>query len=102
MAIRPLDDDDAPIVAWIVPVTGLAAYQTFRLADRTLIGAGADCDVRIADPHMSTHHAEIQLLNGDYVLIDRDSRNGITFYDKTISRHTLIDNDRFTCGTTSF
>src|SRR5262249_5122201 len=103
IALRPYqDDNDLPIVAWIVPLTGLASSQPFRLAARTVIGAGVDCDVRIDDPHMSRHHAEILFLDGDYVLVDRDSRNGVSFYDKPVKRHTLIDNDLFTCGTTSF
>jgi hypothetical protein len=103
VAVRPfVDDGEIPLVAWIVPVSGTAAYQTFRLKERTVIGAGVDCDVRIEDPMMSGRHAEIFLSNGDFVLVDRDSRNGVHFYDKKIARHTLVDNDLFTLGNTSF
>ncbi len=97
-----LDDESLPLVAWIVPVNGMAAFQTFRLNERTIIGAAPDCHVRIEDPHMSGHHAEIVLRDGSFVLVDRDSRNGIKFYDRTVTRHTLVDNDLFTCGETSF
>jgi hypothetical protein len=102
--LRRLDDDDdgMPNVAWIVPLSGPVAYQTFRLSHRTTIGAGKDCDVRIGDPSMSAMHAEILFSEGGYVLFDLKSRNGITFYDKPITKHTLIDNDLFTCGTTPF
>jgi hypothetical protein len=96
------DDDGMPNVAWIVPLSGPVAYQTFRLNHRTTIGAGNDCDVRIGDPSMSAMHAEILFSEGGYVLFDLKSRNGITFYDKPITKHTLIDNDLFTCGKTPF
>jgi hypothetical protein len=102
LAALGLDDGEIPLVAWIVPISGAAAYQTFRLGERTVIGAAPDCHVRIDDPMMSGHHAEIFLSGGDFVLVDRDSRNGVKFYDRRVSRHTLVDNDLFTLGATSF
>ena len=103
VAIGALDDEAPPVVGWIVPIDGPMAFQTFRLKDdKTLIGAALDCDVRIEDPHMSKHHAEIAMLDGSFVLIDRGSRNGVKFLDRKVARHTLVDNDQFSLGGTSF
>jgi hypothetical protein len=95
-------DDGWPTVGWIVPVNGPAAFQTFRLDRRTVIGAAGDCQVRVEDPFMSGHHAEILLVAGTYVLVDAGAANGVVFSNKRVDRHPLIDNDTFTCGRTDF
>jgi pSer/pThr/pTyr-binding forkhead associated (FHA) protein len=51
---------------------------------------------------MSKHHAEIALVDGNYVLVDRGSRNGVRFLDRRVTRHVLVDNDQFSLGGTSF
>ena len=42
------------------------------------------------------------MLDGSFVLIDRGSRNGVKFLDRKVARHTLVDNDQFSLGGTSF
>lgn len=103
--VQTLKEDDPeayPLVAWIVALGGSKAFQTFRLSERTVIGAGPGCDVLLDDPLVSGVHAEIYFLEGAFVLQDRGARNGIVFCDKKITRHTLVDNDQFTLGDTAF
>src|SRR5262249_31947316 len=91
-------DDGPPSVGWIVPVNGPAALQTFRLDRRTMIGAAGDCQVRIDDPYMSGHHAQILLIAGEYVLVDAGAANGVVFGKQRVERHLLIDNDLSPAG----
>lgn len=43
--------------------------------DRLVVGRQGDCDVVVAEPVVSRHHARIERRGSDYVLID-SSRNG--------------------------
>ena len=55
----------APAVGWIVATSGKHADQTFKLKPaRTLIGTGGDCDVKVEDQFMSSHHCEVRFENG--------------------------------------
>ena len=64
---------------------GTAAGQRFTL-DRavTLIGRAEDCQVQLADPLASRHHAEVRRETWRYILIDLGSRNGTAVNGETI------------------
>ncbi len=90
-------------VGWIVATSGKYADQTFKLKPaRTLIGTGADCDVKVEDQFMSSHHCEVRFQGGNYKLFDLGSTNGIVVNDKKVSEHELVDNDQFRLGRTEF
>ncbi|HEX4462990.1 MAG TPA: FHA domain-containing protein, partial [Polyangia bacterium] len=90
-------------VGWIVATSGKYADQTFKLKPaRTLIGTGADCDVKVEDQFMSSHHCEVRFSGGNYKLFDLGSTNGIVVNDKKVSEHELVDNDQFRLGRTEF
>jgi hypothetical protein len=90
-------------IGWIVATSGKHADQTFKLKpSRTLIGTGADCDVKVEDQFMSSHHCEVRFENGNFKLCDLGSTNGIVVNDKKVREHELVDNDQFRLGRTEF
>jgi FHA domain len=92
-----------PAVGWLVGTTGKYADQTFKLKpSRTVIGTGADCDVRVEDQFMSSKHCEVRFENGSFKLFDLGSTNGIVVNDKKVREHELVDNDLFRLGRTEF
>ncbi len=96
-------DDSMPVVGWIVPMTGDKQFQTFKLVPgKTTIGTTPDCNVAVADPFMSTKHAEIAMNPQGFVLLDAGSTNGVLVNSKRVTQHELVDNDVFTCGKTDF
>ncbi len=43
---------------------------------KALVGRGADCEVRLPDPSVSSHHATIRKRGDSYILIDEFSSHG--------------------------
>ncbi len=91
-----------PVVGWIVPLTGPAQYQTFKLSSRTVIGKNPEANVIIEDPFMSGQHAEIVMSNAGFTIVDKGSANGVLVNSKRVPTHDLVDNDVFTLGKTDF
>lgn len=56
----------------------------------TVLGRGTDCDLRLVDPGVSRHHAEIRFEGEEVVLVDLGSTNG-TVVDGQPSRHASLD-----------
>jgi FHA domain/von Willebrand factor type A domain len=96
------ETDGMPVVGWIVPLSGPAQYQTFKLSSRTVIGTAQDANVVIPDPFMSGQHAEILMSPGGFTLMDKGSANGLLVNAKRVPTHELVDNDVFTLGKTDF
>jgi hypothetical protein len=96
------DDNSTPVVGWIVPTTGPAAWQTFKLSSRTVIGTAPDAQVNVGDAYMSANHCEILMNSNGFILMDRGSQNGVLVNSRRVTQHELVDNDVFTCGKTEF
>jgi hypothetical protein len=79
-----------------------ASQRTFPLtAPLTILGRGTDCDLRLVDPGVSRHHAELRVEDGEVVLLDLGSTNG-TFVDgQPVRRVSLRDGTRVTLGRTT-
>lgn len=67
----------------------------------TLLGRGTDCDLRLVDPGVSRHHAEIRVEGPEVVLVDLGSTNGSFVNGQPIRRVTLVDGSRVTMGRTT-
>ncbi|WP_283139594.1 FhaA domain-containing protein [Rhizohabitans arisaemae] len=67
----------------------------------TLLGRGTDCDLRLVDPGVSRHHAELQVEGHEVVLVDRGSTNGTFVNGQAVRRVTLNDGTRVTLGRTT-
>lgn len=64
-------------MAKLVVNPGTSQAREFELKPgRYLVGRGADCDIRIEDASVSTHHAEILAQSGIILIKDLGSTNG--------------------------
>jgi len=67
----------------------------------TRIGRGTDSDLRIDDPGISRHHAEIRQQGGDVVIVDAGSTNGIVIDKERVEQARLVDGVRIQLGNTT-
>lgn len=67
----------------------------------TRIGRGTDSDLRIDDPGISRHHAEIRQQGGDVVIVDAGSTNGIVIDNERVEQARLVDGARILLGNTT-
>jgi hypothetical protein len=81
---------------------GPSTQQTYDITTPvTLLGRGTDCDLRLVDPGVSRHHAEIRVEGPEIVLVDLGSTNGSFVNGNPIRRVTLVDGARVTMGRTT-
>ncbi len=64
----------------------------------TVIGRGAEVDVRLPDTGVSRRHAELHLADGVATIVDLDSTNGTTVNGRRVTRQLLVDGDRIGIG----
>lgn len=67
---------------------------------RVILGRAKDCDIRLADPNVSRHHAELRQEASDYWVIDLDSTNGTEVNGRRMKRAKLEHGDRLLLGST--
>lgn len=67
----------------------------------TMLGRGTDCDLRLVDPGVSRHHAELRMEGNDMVLVDLGSTNGTNVNGEPVRRALLSDGSRVTLGRTT-
>jgi hypothetical protein len=79
-----------------------ARQHTYELTTPvTLLGRGTDCDLRLVDPGVSRHHAELRVEDGEVVLLDLGSTNGTFVNGQPVRRVLLTDGTRVTLGRTT-
>ncbi len=76
---------------------GIAYYL---IGNRVIMGRGDKVDIQILDVKSSREHAELKLRNGQYIVTDLGSQNGLIINDLKISQHVLSDGDKIIIGTT--
>ncbi|HNE87751.1 MAG TPA: DUF3662 and FHA domain-containing protein [Actinomycetota bacterium] len=76
----------------------LGTFQLSRAVTR--IGRGADSDIRIEDPGVSRHHAEVRI-GSDVILRDLGSTNGTYVNGTLIAEQPLRDGAVITIGSTN-
>ena len=90
------------VVSGSSPGTGLEAGNTYELQTPvTLLGRGTDCDLRMVDPGVSRHHAELRVEDGQVVLVDLGSTNGTFVNGQPVRRVALVDGTTVTLGRTT-
>jgi pSer/pThr/pTyr-binding forkhead associated (FHA) protein len=75
--------------------------RTLSSGDSLTIGRSEDADFTIADSRISRIHCRVQFRDGDWVVMDTDSRNGLWVADRRVKEHVLSDGDRFVLGKTA-
>lgn len=66
--------------------------------DMITIGRTSDNTLQIEDPSVSSHHAHLTLVGGDYHLKDLNSTNGTRVNGQTFSEWQLQDGDKIRFG----
>lgn len=75
--------------------------QAYELATPvTVLGRGTDCDLRLVDPGVSRHHAELRFEGEQVVLEDLGSTNGTVVDGQPAGRVVLRDGTRIELGRT--
>ncbi len=76
--------------------------RTYELqGPTTLLGRGTDCDLRLVDPGVSRHHAELRMEERQVVLVDLGSTNGTFVNGQPVRRVVLADGTQITLGRTT-
>jgi len=79
-----------------------STQRTFELTSPvTMLGRGTDCDLRLVDPGVSRHHAELRVEDDEVVLVDLGSTNGTFVNGEPVRRVALTDGTRVTLGRTT-
>lgn len=90
------------VVSGSQPGTGVETGSTYQLnTPVTLLGRGTDCDLRLVDPGVSRHHAELRIEDDQVVLVDRGSTNGTIVNGQPVRHFVLIDGTTITLGRTT-
>lgn len=99
--VRPGGQPDAPVA---VDASGEPHLEvdgiTYPLHAVTRLGRGTDVDIRIDDPGVSRHHAEITL-GTDVTLRDLGSTNGTLVNGRMVSSTVLTDGAAIQLGSTT-
>ena len=68
--------------------------------DEPLVRIGRDsiADIQLHDTEISRQHAEIQLIGGEYLLVDVGSSNGTFVNGRRVDRHMLVSGDQVQLG----
>ena len=84
------------------PDGGPDGQRTYQLTGPvTILGRGTDCDLRLVDPGVSRHHAELRAEGDQVVLVDLESTNGTFVNGQPVRRVQLADGTRITLGRTT-
>lgn len=63
------------------------------LKARLMIGRRETCDISLKFPNVSSHHCELELVNGYWRVRDLNSRNGIKVNDSRIDTSWVLPGD---------
>jgi pSer/pThr/pTyr-binding forkhead associated (FHA) protein len=87
--------------ASVVITEGYAAGMEYQITrSYTVIGRDANAAIPLKDPLVSRQHAVIVYHEGNYILKDLDSTNGIHMKDALVKQADLRHGDRFRVGDT--
>ena len=76
--------------------------SVYELSEKVTIGRHVDNNIAIDDPIVSGFHAELELIESQYILVDLDSTNGSYFKGKAVKSVKLDSGDIFSIGPHEF
>ncbi|NUQ37738.1 MAG: FHA domain-containing protein [Caldilineales bacterium] len=89
----------APPLAWLVVMDGPLAGHAHALTALTHVGReGGYNDIVLADATVSRQHARVRLEQGQFVLYDLASANGVFVNETAVQRQPLRNGDRLRLG----
>jgi hypothetical protein len=91
-------DFDRAVVPALLHITEGLPGQVFHVNDTTNLGRAADCDIRLPDPTISRHHAQLEWTYRGWLIRDLGSSNGTEVNGQPISECLLSDNDLVQLG----
>jgi FhaA, N-terminal domain/FHA domain len=95
--VEPVEETEEPQETASVTIAG----ETHSLPPHpVLLGRSKDCDIRLSDPNVSRHHAELRPNGAGWTIVDLDSTNGIEVDGKRVKELALSDGTRFMLGST--
>lgn len=100
--VEPVDASDAPAVLEVVVGTGLARSSYPMGPQGLTIGRSENRDVVVPDPAASRHHCTILPRDGEFVLRDMGSANGVFVNSVRVRESLLASGDRVRIGNTEF
>ena len=111
--VAEIEDDtvlgDIPDVAedlrkdrpYLIVIAGTQVGEMIPLTGTTVLGRGADADVRIVEEKLSRKHCRIVLEEGGTYIEDLESSNGTYVNGSRIDRRQLNDGDKIQVGETT-
>ncbi len=80
--------------------TGKHAGKTFTLSKAVILGRGDNVGIRVPDIKASREHCRVFIQGGTWVVVDLNSRNGITVNGRKTTRKELVSGDEIAIGET--
>lgn len=80
--------------------SGRDAGKSYALSGPCILGRGDDVQIRVYDAKASREHCRVFEQGGQWVVVDLNSRNGITVNGVQKTRHTLRLGDEIAIGET--
>jgi hypothetical protein len=105
--MQPMQPYSAPPMpqAWLtIRLPHSPEKKDYRI-DRPVVSIGRQLtnDIIVEDKRVSRYHAQIKYVDGQFIIYDLDSVNGITVNGvPSIRQHVLQNGDRFTIGSYDF
>ncbi len=79
--------------------SGSVINQSFPLGESFVLGSSADCQVRIEEPGVAAHHAEITMVDGNALLLkDLGSQSGTFVNGEAVVEARLSSGDEIHIG----
>jgi len=94
----------APLSGWLIQLKENKVYKVYTIHEgKSVIGSGADCEIRVLDAGLSRQQAQIIVGNGMCSIVETGN-NGtpMKINNKDNSNASLIDGDVIQMGDYSF
>jgi diguanylate cyclase (GGDEF)-like protein len=87
--------------AYLIVISGVQVGEMISLGDNTVLGRGADVDVRLHEDKLSRRHCRFFVEDGASYVEDLKSSNGTFVNGARIERQKLNDGDKIQIGETT-
>jgi two-component system cell cycle response regulator len=87
--------------AYLIVIAGTQVGEMIPLTGSTVLGRGAEADLRLIEEKMSRRHCRLFIEHGDTFIEDLGSSNGTYVNGTRVARHKLSDGDKIQVGETT-